>query len=145
MRLVGDFDGFKAKYDEGYQPPICWGRWMTEEPAFVTSYIVDEDILVLKLHGKLDNNTARAFNDEAARQFESGKRKIIIDCANLGYVSSFGVGVLVSLQAKLRKQGGEVKLAAIQSAVAEVFKVVRLDRLLEMYGDIEFARESFYE
>ena len=51
----------------------------------------------------------------------------------------------MSLQAKLRKWGGEVKLAAIQSAVAEVFKVVRLGRLLEMYGDFEFARESFYE
>jgi hypothetical protein len=41
--------------------------------------------------------------------------------------------------------GGEMKLASIQSMVADVFRVVRLDKLLDIYGDIEFARESFYE
>lgn len=118
---------------------------MNEEKAFVTSYVVDDDILVLKLHGKLDNRTVPEFNAEVEKQFAEGKRKMIIDCAHLGYVSSYGIGALVSLQARLRKKGGEVKLATIQSLVADVFKIVHLDRLLEIYGDIEFARESFYE
>ena len=117
---------------------------MTEE-AFISSYVVDEDILVIKLHGKLDAATSPEFNAEVEKHFQQGKRKIIIDCAYLGYISSFGIGTLVTLQARLRKQGGEVKLAAVQGIVAEVLKIVRLDRLLEMYGDIEFARESFHE
>ena len=115
------------------------------EQAFVTSYVIDGDILVLRLYGKLDGKNSRVLNDEVSSHFDNGKRKLIIDCANLGYVSSFGVGTLVGLQAKFRKKGGDVKLAAIQATVAEVFKLVRLDRLLEMYGDIEFARESFYD
>lgn len=113
--------------------------------AFVTSYTLDEDILVLQLHGKLDQTTAPEFNKEVESHFAEGKRKIIIDCAHLGYVSSYGIGALVSVQAKLRKQGGEVKLATIQSVVADIFKIVHLDRILDMYGDIEFARESFYQ
>lgn len=117
---------------------------MSEE-AFVSSYVVDDDILVLKLHGKLDQHTAPEFNKEVERHFAEGKRKMIIDCAHLGYVSSYGVGALVNAQAKLRKQGGEVKLATIQSMVADVFKIIHLDKLLNIYGDIEFARESFYE
>lgn len=117
---------------------------MTEE-AFISSYIVDDDILVIKLHGKLDAATSPEFNAEVDKHFQQGKRKIIIDCSHLGYISSFGIGTLVTLQARLRKQGGEVKLTSMQAIVAEVFKIVRLDRLLEMYGDIEFARESFYE
>ena len=87
---------------------------MSEEP-FVSSHVLDDDILVLKLHGKLDQNTAPEFSAEVERHFAEGKRKMIIDCAHLGYVSSYGVGALVSVQAKLRKQGGEVKLATIQS------------------------------
>ena len=117
---------------------------MTEE-AFISSYVVDKDILIIKLHGKLDAATSPEFNAEVEQHFQQGKRKIIIDCAYLGYISSFGIGTLVTLQARLRKQGGEVKLAAVQGIVAEVLKIVRLDRLLEMYGDIEFARESFDE
>ena len=115
------------------------------EQAFVSSYVVDDDILVLKLHGKLDETTAPEFNREVERHFAEGKRKMIIDCAHLGYVSSYGIGALVHVQAKLRKQGGEAKLAAIQSMIADVFKIVRLDKLLDMYGDTEFARESFYK
>ena len=115
------------------------------DEAFISSYVVDDDILVIKLHGKLDAATSPEFTTEVDKHFQQGKRKIIIDCSHLGYISSFGIGTLVTLQTRLRKQGGEVKLASIQAMVAEVFKIVRLDRLLEMYGDIEFARESFYE
>jgi anti-sigma B factor antagonist len=118
---------------------------VSNEEAFVSSYVVDDDILVLKLHGKLDTKTVPLFNAEVEKQFAAGRYKMIIDCAHLGYVSSFGIGALVMLQARLRKMGGEVKLATIHSVVADVFKVVRLDKLFEMYGDIEFARESYYE
>lgn len=118
---------------------------MTEKQAFVSCYLVDDDILVLKLYGKLNETTVPEFNAEVERQFAEGRRKMIIDCVHLGNISSYGVGSLVSLQTKLRKKGGEVKLAGIQSIVAEVFKVVRLDKLFQMYGDTEFARESFYK
>lgn len=115
------------------------------QEAFISSYVVDDDILVIKLHGKLDAATSPEFTAEVDRHFQEGKRKVIIDCAHLGYISSFGIGTLVTLQTRLRKQGGEVKLASIQALVADVFKIVNLDRLLDMYGDIEFARQSFYE
>ena len=115
------------------------------DQAFISSYVVDDDILVIKLHGKLDEQTFTEFNEEIERQYNAGMRKIIVDCSHLGYVSSYGIGALVRAQAKLRRQGGEMKLAAIQSMVADVFRIVRLDRLLDIYGDIEFARESFYE
>ncbi len=115
------------------------------EQAFITSYVVDGDILVILLHGNLDAATTSEFNTEVDRHFNEGKRKLIIDCAHLGYISSLGIGSLVTLQTRLRKQGGEVKLAAIQGLVADVIKIVHLDRLLDIYGDIEFARESFYE
>jgi anti-sigma B factor antagonist len=113
--------------------------------AYFSSYVVDDDILVVKLHGNLDAATTQEFNAELDKHFQQGKSKVIIDCAHVEYVSSFGIGALVTLQARLRKRGGEVKLAAINAVVADVFKIVHLDRLLEMYGDIEFARASFYE
>ncbi len=113
------------------------------DESFITSYVLDDDVLVIKLHGRLDVASTPEFNAEVQKHFDEGRRKIIIDCAHLGHISSVGVGALVTLQAKLRKQGGEVKLAAIQAAVADVLRVVKLDKLLDMYGDIEFARESF--
>ena len=109
------------------------------------SYFVDDDILVIKLSGSLDNRTAKTFRDEIEKCKQENTSKVIVDCAKLGYISSFGIGLLVTLQTSLRKRGGEVKLSAIQGPVAEVLKVVRIAKLLNIYGDIEFARQSFYE
>lgn len=117
---------------------------MNSKP-YIDSYVVDEDILVVKLHGNLDAATTEEFNTEVDKHFQEGKSKVIIDCAHVEYVSSFGIGALVALQTRLRKRGGEVKLAAINALVADVFKIVHLDRVLQMYGDTEFARTSFYE
>jgi anti-anti-sigma factor len=117
---------------------------MTDESFFRTSTL-DDDILVIRLHGKLDVTTTPEFSQQVEQHFAEGKRRIIIDCANLGFISSVGVGALVTLQAKLRKQGGEVKLAALQGPVADVLKVVRMDKMMGIYGDAEFARQSFYK
>lgn len=116
-----------------------------DKQVFLSSYLIDGDILVIKLRGKLDDQMIHQFNEEIERQFAAGIHKIIVDCAHLGYVSSYGIGALVRAQVKLRRQGGEMKLAAIQSVVADIFRIVRLDKLLDIHGDIEFARESFYK
>jgi hypothetical protein len=45
----------------------------------------------------------------------------------------------------LRRKGGAVKLATIDGPAAEVIRLVGLGKILDIYGDLEFARESFYE
>lgn len=75
---------------------------------------------------------------------DQGRTKIILDCRNVDYISSLGIGSLVALQARLRKKGGEVKLAAVYGVAAEAIRIVGLDKLLNLYGDLEFARRSFY-
>ena len=100
---------------------------------------------MVKLHGKLDVTTSEEFKSVVQEHLDQGRCKLIIDCAHLGYISSYGVGSLVFLQTRLKQQGGDVKLAAIQGPVADVLKLVHLDRILEIYGDTEFARESFLE
>lgn len=117
---------------------------MSDE-AFVTSYVVDDDILVLRLHGDLDTFTTDEFNVQLQKYLAEGHKKMIIDCAHLGYVSSVGIGALVALQKRLRDRGGMVKLAAIQGTVAEVLKILHLGKVLDIHGDIEFARQSFYD
>lgn len=117
---------------------------MTQAPI-ADIHFVDGDILVMMLKGKLDNETAAVFRKEAEGYLDQGVTKIILDCTFLGYCSSAGLAALVFLQTRLRKRGGQVKLAAIQSAVADVIKLVHLNHVLDIYGDSEFARQSFYE
>jgi anti-anti-sigma factor len=116
---------------------------MTNNPLF-DSKIIDGDILALVLRGDLDSASAPEFDRQIQAHLDAGHSKIIIDCRNMGYISSLGIASLVALQTKLRRRGGEVKLAAIFGRAMEVMRLVRLDKMLDIYGDLEFARKSFY-
>jgi anti-sigma B factor antagonist len=113
--------------------------------SFIESEEIEGGILVIKLHGKLDSTRTEEFQSEVRKHLESGNKRIILDCSNLGYVSSLGLGSLVALETKLRRQGGAVKLAGVQGNVAEILSLVRLDSVLGIYGDIAYAQEAFQD
>jgi anti-anti-sigma factor len=105
--------------------------------------VIDGDILAIILHGDLDSVTTEDFNRLVQQHLDSGLTRIIIDCRWLGYISSAGIGALIVLQTRLRRKGGAVKLCAIQGTVMSILRTVRLDKVLDIYGDLEFARQSF--
>lgn len=105
--------------------------------------ILEGDILAIVLRGDLDSAATPEFDRVVRQHLEAGRSRIIIDCRHLGYISSLGLGSLVALQTRLRRRGGAVKLAAIQGPVMQVLRAVRLDRVLDLYGDQEFARQAF--
>jgi anti-sigma B factor antagonist len=115
---------------------------MKNEPF--QSQLIDGDILTIVLRGDLDSTSAPEFDRQIQGHLDAGRSKMIIDCRNLGYISSLGIASLVALQTKLRRRGGEVKLAAIFGPAMDVMRLVRLDKMLDIYGDLEFARKSFY-
>ena len=109
------------------------------------SAVVDGDILTIVLQGDLNSASTPEFDRLIQEHLDAGHTKIIIDCRYLGYISSLGIGSLVALQTRLRRKGGAVKLAAILGPVMQVIRAVRLDKMLDIYGDLEFARKSFHE
>jgi anti-sigma B factor antagonist len=113
-------------------------------PLSIETKLVDGEILAVVLGGSLDGTTAAQFNQAIQNHLEQGRTKIIIDCRHVDYISSLGLGSLVALRARLRKKGGEVKLAALYGMAADAIRLVGLHKLLDIYGDLEFARQSFY-
>jgi anti-sigma B factor antagonist len=110
----------------------------------IETQMLDGDILGIVLDGSLNTTTSEQFTQAIQNHLDQGRTKIIIDCRRVEYISSLGLGSLVALQARLRKKGGEVKLAGLYGLAADTIRLVGLDKLLNIYGDMEFARESFY-
>jgi anti-anti-sigma factor len=90
---------------------------------------VDKDILIVCADGGLNSDNANQFVDELGTLIEGGQTKIVVDCTRLDYISSYGVGVLLRLHAKLAKRGGNVKLACVKSIIS----------LFEIYPDVSRA------
>ena len=121
------------------------GQALMNAERFFDAQVIDDDILVIVLRGSLDVSTNEEFDREIKKHLAEGHKKIVIDCRYLGFISSLGIGSLVALQTRLRRQGGVVKLAAVQGLAAKTMRLVSLDKLLDFYGDLEFARQSFDE
>jgi anti-sigma B factor antagonist len=102
------------------------------------------DILGIVLDGSLNATTTEEFNQAIKNHLDQGRSKIIIDCRRVEYISSIGLGSLVALQTRLRKKGGEVKLAGVHGLAADTIRLVGLDKLFGIYIDMEYAREAFY-
>jgi anti-sigma B factor antagonist len=111
----------------------------------IETQLLDGDILGIVLDGNLDTTTSEQFNQTIQSHLDQGRTKIIIDCRWVDYITSFGLGSLVALQSRLRKKGGEVKLAALSGLAADAIRIVGLGKLLNIYPDMEFARKSFHE
>src|SRR5262245_7004669 len=106
--------------------------------------VLINDILLIVLEGSLNGTTTEEFNRATQNHLDQGRSKIIIDCRHVESISSVGLGSLIALQARLRKKGGEVKLAGLYGLVADTIRLVGLDKLLGIYQDAEVARQAFY-
>lgn len=102
------------------------------------------DIAVIELSGKLDNAAADYFFAYVESEvLEAGTTKVVIDCDQLSYLSSTGIGMLIRIRSRLAKQGGEIRLTRVHGMIADVLRTIRLDTYFQIYDSPEAAIESF--
>lgn len=99
----------------------------------------NKDILAVVLTGRLDEANCNYLLDCVADEILEGRTKLILDCGQLEYISSMGIGMLVRVNARMKKLGGDVKLAAVHGAVAQILTVVALNRVFQLYPTVEDA------
>ena len=102
-----------------------------------------EKALVLSLHGNLDADSVSAFKKTSYKLVEEGMRFLVIDCSELGFIDSTGLGALISLLRKLRMQNGDLKVAGLNNEVRSVFEITRLHRLFDILPNVQTACEKF--
>jgi anti-sigma B factor antagonist len=93
-----------------------------------------DGVLVLSLYGGLDAMTALGFKTDVVEVAEEGTKKVVVDLTNLTLIDSTGVGALISLFKRTRSQGGAVFFAGLQAQPREVFRLLRLDKSLDLFA-----------
>jgi anti-anti-sigma factor len=104
---------------------------------------VDKDVLILSADGGLLSDNAHYFVGELEKFVEAGARKLIVDCTQLKKISSYGIGVLITLHRRLAKQGGDVKLACVTGIISKVIHVSGLESTFQIYPKVDDARRAF--
>ncbi|MCE9604682.1 MAG: STAS domain-containing protein [Planctomycetia bacterium] len=100
------------------------------------------DILAVVLFGTIDETNYEYLLKCVAEEILDGSKKLILNCEQLTYISSMGLGMLVRVHSRMRKLGGDVKLAAVHNTVAQILSVVGLNKLFHIYPTVEAAIAS---
>ena len=102
-----------------------------------------DGITVLKVDGAINDDDASELTDEIGNRIDNGLTSLIVDCSNLTSISSMGLSTLLLLHNRMRRRGGHLKIANLQGQTREVMKLTRLDEVLDVYPDLDAARNSF--
>ena len=104
----------------------------------ITNEIKDSTI-VITLDGELDASSSVVLDEELSDPEIMNFSKILVNCENLHYISSAGLGVFIShLQ---RFENAQIKLIFfnMQEKVRNVFEILGLDLLMTIVTNYEEA------
>lgn len=102
------------------------------------------DVLILDASGKLTlGEASSAVRDAVRKALADGKRKLILNLADVNYVDSAGIGELVSAFTSVTNQGGEMRLLKVSNKIKDVLQITKLYTVFQVYDDEQAALASF--
>ena len=104
-----------------------------------------EGVSVIDLKGYLDAHTAPDLENAFQKLMDDRKYNIIVNCRELSYISSAGLGVFMAFIEDVRKNKGDIKLTNMSPKVYNVFDLLGFPILYEIYKDEQEAVARFKE
>jgi anti-sigma B factor antagonist len=86
-----------------------------------------------------ENNIQMIGNQLFGLVDEDGRKKIVLDFANVEYLSSAALGKLITMNNKVKAAKGKLRLCNIRPEILEVFTITKLNKVLEIKPDQEQA------
>lgn len=102
------------------------------------------NIAILDIEGNIDINSSDIV-ETVGYFLNSGKVNFILNLENVNLVDYSGLSVLAISYKNVVNHKGKLKFLHVGSQIIELFKMVKLESVFEVYSDEESAIRSFYE
>lgn len=96
---------------------------------------------VVKVSGNLDGHRSDELMDAVEKQIAPGNIDILVDFEKVDYISSMGIGTLISLYRDIREKNGRLVLYGISNSVKEIFDRTHLNKRLIICNNQDEALE----
>lgn len=71
---------------------------------------------------------------------EEGAKNFVVDLSEVRYISSSGIGLLITMLTKMRNKGGEVYLTAPSDHVKKLLIITKLNNIFTVFDSVEDFR-----
>ena len=104
-----------------------------------------EDIIVVRFNNvnRFNALIAEPVKEQLKDCFAKPKTKLILDLENIDFIDSTGFGVFLSIMKTANNNYGFFKICNINSEVMELFKLLQLHNVFEIYSTLDDCVDSF--
>ena len=92
----------------------------------------DGELLFVDLQGDLDINSNKEFKEKV--NSVQGVKKIIVNCENLSYIDSTGLGAFISIYKNIKEKGEKLGITGLKPHIKKIFLITDLDKVFEIEG-----------
>lgn len=92
-------------------------------------------VAVVELRGPLDGRASAAMYAAWVQLASAGVNLVLLDFAEVGYVNSTGIALVVALLASAREDGAEVRACALSDHYQRIFEITRITDFITIHPD----------
>jgi len=98
---------------------------------------------IVSVAGKLDALSAGEYEKAVSQLITEGKTRLVVDFAELSYISSAGLRVLLSTAKQLKPKGGVALFVNLQDGVRDVLEMTGFSSILAIHPSVDAALAAF--
>jgi anti-sigma B factor antagonist len=102
-----------------------------------------DGVSVIESSGFINAHTVRQFESAMEGLVREGRFKILLNCANLSYISSAGLGTIMGQIETVRENGGDIMLSNLQENVFIIFDTLGFTQLYKVFDSEAEALAAF--
>lgn len=106
---------------------------------------VGESVYKLMVSGEADASSSIHLDNAINEAVKSRADKILVDCSELNYISSAGLGVFMSYIEEMNAENITMVIYGLNDKVKNVFQILGLDQLLKIVDNQEQAKATIHE
>jgi len=97
------------------------------------------EVAVLLPAGFINAHTVREFEEALEGLVQDGRYTILLNCKDLNYISSAGLGAIMGLIETVREHEGDILLSNLQENVFAIFDTLGFTQLYRVFSDEDQA------
>lgn len=102
-----------------------------------------DNVTLVEADGRIDGMNAGQLGSALNEQIDADKRQIVLDLSKVEYMSSAGLRELVNGLKKVKRVGGDIRIAQPSPRVREVLEMAGLDTIFLIFDTRNEAVASY--
>lgn len=92
----------------------------------------DDSGKVISIRGEIDIYSAPDFKENLFQALGDCKEDIVLDCSELNYIDSMGLGIMVAALKRVRQNNCNIRVRNPKPNVKKLFRITGLDKVFVM-------------